>query len=394
MEYKSTFTIPSVRIYMDELSSAEQDLVRLTFLRYNRMKEWYYNQSYNEKYLGIPFAVDGKTETALLKEHYRALYGGKLSDYYITSLFSSVNGMRKSQKELIKLAEQERMQRQENRREKADSLKERLVWMQAGKDWLKAFGRYLAGKGAEPKAPSVQEQGFTYSGGKLFYRGKKNQLMEEDPFVYERELEKRIRQTKARIAQIGDKIRRTDEEAGRIPSRITFGSKKQYKKKDTLSLTGKDLEAWHQERDFARNRIVNFSGRAVSPDGNYLCKYDPERHTLEVTMINGEKILFHEVHFPYRGEELGQYLKDRKGSVGYMMECKKDGNGREYLIFKATLTVKKESLNHSTSDGVFAYDFNYDHIAWADVSSNGNLIKAGVIPFTLDGLSSGHAKEV
>ena len=105
MEYKSTFTIPSVRIYMDELSSAEQDMVRLTFLRYNRMKEWYYNQSYNEKYLGIPFAVDGKTETALLKEHYRALYGGKLSDYYITSLFSSVNGMRKSQKELIKLAE-------------------------------------------------------------------------------------------------------------------------------------------------------------------------------------------------------------------------------------------------------------------------------------------------
>ena len=60
MEYKSTFTIPSVRIYMDELSSAEQDMVRLTFLRYNRMKEWYYNQSYNEKYLGIPFAVDGK----------------------------------------------------------------------------------------------------------------------------------------------------------------------------------------------------------------------------------------------------------------------------------------------------------------------------------------------
>ena len=394
MEYKSTFTIPSARIYMDELSSVEQDMVRLTFLRYNRMKEWYYNQSYNEKYLGIPFAVDGKTETALLKEHYRVLYGGKLSDYYVTSLFSSVNGMRKSQKELLKLAEQERMQRQENRREKADSLKERLVRMQAGKDWLKAFGRYLAGKGTEPKAPSVQKQGFTCSSGKLFYRGKKNQLVEAEPFVYERELEKRIRQTKAHIAQIEDKIRRTDEKAGRIPSRITFGSKKQYKKKDTLSLTGKELRAWHQERDFARNRIVNFSGRAVSPDGNYLCKYDAEGHTLEVTMINGEKILFHEVHFPYRGEELAQYLKERKGSVGYMMERKKDGNGREYLIFKAALTVKKDYLNYSTSDGVLAYDFNYDHIAWADVSSDGNLIKAGAIPFTLDGLSSGHAKEI
>lgn len=394
MEYKSTFTIPSARIYMDELSSVEQDMVRLTFLRYNRMKEWYYNQSYNEKYLGIPFAVDGKTETALLKEHYRVLYGGKLSDYYVTSLFSSVNGMRKSQKKLLKLAEQERMQRQENRREKADSLKERLVRMQAGKDWLKAFGRYLAGKGTEPKAPSVQKQGFTYSSGKLFYRGKKNQLVEAEPFVYERELEKRIRQTKAHIAQIEDKIRRTDEKAGRIPSRITFGSEKQYKKKDTLSLTGKELRAWHQERDFARNRIVNFSGRAVSPDGNYLCKYDAEGHTLEVTMINGEKILFHEVHFPYRGEELAQYLKERKGSVGYMMERKKDGNGREYLIFKAALTVKKDNLNYSTSDGVLAYDFNYDHIAWADVSSDGNLIKAGVIPFILDGLSSGHAKEI
>lgn len=77
--------------------------------------------------------------------------------------------------------------------------------------------------------------------------------MEEDPFVYEQKLEKRIRQTKARIAQIGDKILRTDEKAGRIPSRITFGSKKQYKKKDTLSLTGKELEAWHQERELLRS---------------------------------------------------------------------------------------------------------------------------------------------
>ena len=81
---------------------------------------------------------------------------------------------------------------------------------------------------------------------------------------------------------------------------------------------------------------MNFSGRAVSPDGNYLCKYDSEGHTLEITMINGEKILFHEVHFPYRGEELAQYLKERKDSVGYMMERKKDGNGREYLIFNIT----------------------------------------------------------
>ena len=87
----------------------------------------------------------------------------------------------------------------------------------------------------------------------IFSRGKKNQLMEEDPFVYEQKLEKRIRQTKARIAQIGDKILRTDEKAGRIPSRITFGSKKQYKKKDTLSLTGKELEAWHQERELLRS---------------------------------------------------------------------------------------------------------------------------------------------
>jgi hypothetical protein len=248
---------------MDELSSAEQDMVRLTFLRYNRMKEWYYNQSYNEKYLGIPFAVDGKTETALLKEHYRALYGGKLSDYYITSLFSSVNGMRKSQKELIKLAEQERMQRQENRREKADSLKERLVWMQAGKDWLKAFGRYLAGKGAEPKAPSVQEQGFTYSGGKLFYRGKKNQLMEEDPFVYERELEKRIRQTKARIAQIGDKIRRTDELAG-FPPASPLVLRNSIRRKTPFPLQEKIWK--HGTRSVTLRETVS----STSPDGLFL----------------------------------------------------------------------------------------------------------------------------
>lgn len=394
MKVTATVTIPSIRVYKDELSSSEWDMILLTFIRYNRLKEWYYNQSYNEKYLGIPFVHGKETETSLLKQRYKELYGSVLSDYYISSLFSTVNGMRKSQRELMKLAAIEQKERQENRQEKVDVLSEKLARMKEGKVWLKAYGKFLAGKGVEPDAPSVQKHGFTFSGGKIFFRGKKNRIQEEDPLTYERSLEKRIKHTKARIALIKDKIRRTEEAASDTPSRITFGSKKQYRKKDTLALTGKRLDDWHEERDFARYRIVNFSGRASSKDGNFLCKYHAEDHTMEVTMINGRKVLFHDVYFPYRGEELEAYLCKRKGSVGYTMERKIDASGREYLIFKATFTESKRDLNYSKSDGVLAYDFNYDHIAWADVGADGNLIKSGVIPFHLDGLSSGHAKVV
>lgn len=394
MLVKNTTTISSTRIYIDQMAPEERDVTLLTFTRYNHMKEWYYNQSYNEKYLGIPFVHENETETSLIKKKYRELYGGELMDYYVSSLFSSVNGMRKSQRELMKLYDMERKERQDNRSEKISALEEKLARMRMGKSWLKAYGKFLAGKNPAPEAPSVKKHGFTFSDGKIFFRGKHNKLMSEDPAVYERDLEERIRCTRSRIGLIKDKIHRTEESRKNIPPRITFGSKKQYRKKDTLHLTGKELEAWHKERDFARNRIVNFSGRAVAKKGNYLCFYEAEENTLSVRMINGTTVTFRNISFPYRGEELKEYIEDKKGSVGYTMERKIDGDGREYIVFKATFTECKQYLNYSKSDGVLAYDFNYDHIAWADVDAEGNLKKSGVIPFHLDGLSSGHAKSV
>ena len=394
MEDKNTITISSTRVYMDELKQEDQNVILMTFFRFNRMKEWYYNQSYNERYLGIPFIHENKTETSLLKEKYRELFGGKLMDYYVTSLFSAVNGMRKSQRELLTLHAKELEERQANRREKVSALEEKLTRMLSGKAWLKAYGKYLAGKCPVPEAPSVQKQGFTFSEGKVCFRGKGNRIVREDPRVYEWELERRICRMKSRIAQIRDKIDRAEKSKSSIPPRITFGSKKQYRKKDTLSLSGKVREEWHKERDFARNRIVNFSGRTTSKDGNFLCRYDGKKATMSVTMINGTAVTFCNVSFPYRGKELEEYLADRKGSVGYTMERKIDGNGREYLVFKAVFTQKKTDINYSTSDGVLAYDFNYDHIAWADVSAEGNLLRYGTIPFCLEGLSSGHAKVV
>lgn len=394
MEIKNTVTISSTRVYFDELNKEDLDAVRMTFFRFNRLKEWYYNQSYNERYLGIPFVHENETETSLLKKKYRELFDGKLMDYYVTSLFSTVNGMRKSQRELLKLHAKELEERQDNRREKVSALEEKLARMLAGKSWLKAYGKYLAGKCPVPDAPSVQKQGFTFSEGKVCFRGKGNRIVMEDPAVYEQGLERRIRRMKSRIAQIKDKIDRAEKSKSGIPPRITFGSRKQYRKKDTLSLSGKDLEEWHKERDFARDRIVNFSGRTTSKDGNFLCRYNGKERTMSVTMINGTIVTFYNVCFPYRGKELEEYLADRKGSVGYTMERKIDGDGREYLVFKATFTQKKEDINYSTSDGVLAYDFNYDHIAWADVSAEGNLLRYGTIPFCLDGLSSGHAKVV
>jgi IS605 OrfB family transposase len=80
-------------------------------------------------------------------------------------------------------------------------------------------------------------------------------------YDYELWLDRETKRLKARIALIAEKdkvARERHERNGMIPSRATFGTRKQYKLKDTTDI---DMDVWHKERDFVRNSIVLFSGR-------------------------------------------------------------------------------------------------------------------------------------
>jgi hypothetical protein len=47
------------------------------------------------------------------------------------------------------------------------------------------------------------------------------------------------------------------------------------------------------------------------------------------------------------------------------------------------------SIHFSTSDGVIGVDCNYNHIAWVNVSKDGNLLESGKLTFSIEGKTSG-----
>jgi IS605 OrfB family transposase len=178
------------------------------------------------------------------------------------------------------------------------------------------------------------------------------------------------------------------ERKGKIPSRITFGTKKHYRLKDTTKM---NLTEWHEEREYARNHMILFSGRFDAKYKNWLVKYEVEKQEMTITLMNHSVLRIKNIIFPYRGEELQEILAHKKEvgvSVGYWLEVRKDSNGRNYLLMKATITKEITHLNEYIKDGVVAVDLNLDNLSWSELDATGNYVRGGVIEFHLVGKDS------
>jgi hypothetical protein len=61
----------------------------------------------------------------------------------------------------------------------------------------------------------------------------------------------------------------------------------------------------------------------------------------------------------------------------------------EYYIIKCLVHVESNPYIHfSTSDGVIGVDCNYNHIAWTNVSKDGNFLESGKLTFSIEGKTS------
>ena len=403
-----TITIPSNRIYMDQLSAPQAESLRTTLYAYNRAKELLYNLKYDAAFL----RKDSGNDTAQIKRLLALKLGMQPQEYYITSLQSQTNGMIRSQRELCQIREQEYKARVDARKKKLKALRRKLTMCLKSKESLVRYSKKLRDKKpvGKPDLPSIPKEFLLHYDSKL-PQGKAY-------YLYEVWLDREIRSIRSKIALIEEKGRTDEIKQTRIPARITFGSKAFYRTKDTAPET--DMDHWHAERDRRRNSNILFSGRYNSRHKNWLVNYDPDSHVMDITMMDLNVLRLNGVEFPYRGDELKKVLmheKEKGWSVGYWLEfhtdhkvrtdCRTEGcssnkcgncaynkkcrsrASREYFIVKATISLRDDRLNEDTSTGVIAVDMNLDNLSWSDIDKTGHLLRSGMIRFDLEGKSSG-----
>lgn len=367
------------RYYLDENSIINQEAMLYTFQRYNDIKIAFYNVRYAEK-----FQKTGPLmETAYskwLKEKFQ------INAYYQAALYTDVNGILSSQTELKYLYIKNAKEELKNKQLKIKSLQEMLDKKKSIKASIKQY--LMTGKWKKP-----------YPLCKIVVHGKSCTLFSGKQFLvedYERIVEADIRKLKHRIKMIQESCNRKEHKKQCLmdhePLKVLFGSKKRYQQKDQDDV---DLQKWKEDFYFQRHHTFSLPGRHDARGGNFLAKL--VNGNLVVTGIDGRCFTFLNFQLARLNEEYQKLLqttvKERK-AVCYNFTLHKDKKGRKYVLVSATIPLENKYVNDSFASGCVSMDLNADHVALADLDEHGNYLSSKVIPFWLEGKTSGQVSEI
>lgn len=367
------------RYYLDENSIINQEAMLYTFQRYNDIKMAFYNVRYAEK-----FQKTGPLmETAYskwLKEKFQN------NAYYQAALYTDVNGILSSQTELKYLYIKNAKEELKNKQLKIKFLQEMLDKKKSIKASIKQY--LMTGKWKKP-----------YPLCKIVVHGKSCTLFSGKQFLvedYERIVEADIRKLKHRIKMIQESCKRKEHKKQCLmdhePLKVLFGSKKRYQQKDQNDV---DLQKWKEDFYFQRHHTFSLPGRHDARGGNFLAKL--VNGNLVVTGIDGRCFTFLNFQLARLNEEYQKLLqatgKERK-AVCYNFTLHKDKKGRKYVLVSATIPLENKYVNDSFASGCVSMDLNADHVALADLDEHGNYLSSKVIPFWLEGKTSGQISEI
>lgn len=140
-----------------------------------------------------------------------------------------------------------------------------------------------------------------------------------------------------------------------------------------------------------RNKRMLISGRLDATSGNFVFRYDPEKHLLtyrSMTDWDGERIVF-PVCFPYGQEWIDSFVREKRGAVAWeLIDC-----GNAWQI-NCLLQVEEPNKNNYYGNGNVGIDINYDNIAYTETDRNGNLLFHKAVYFDPDRYSSGQYEQV
>ena len=386
-----------MRYYIDEDTVINGSSLIDTIVKYNDIKMDLYNALYDKKYLNAGPLANGTAYSAYLKGKY------KINDYYCAAINSEAAAALSAQDKLYKSAIEAKEADIEARKAKlADTLEQLKKKLEIkvsvlnylcknGKEWIKPY-----------PSCSLSVKNGIISGFNI----------DPEPINdYEYRLDGQIRNLKNRCSMLKEGLicaeRKLEKMESGNPPRIVFGGRGLYRKKD---MPGTDMKEWKTVFFDARHRSVTLPGRHDSKYGNYLVKYDYmtttdesgntiKIGTLSVSCMDGKTAVFKDFSLARYSDIFLSMFKsgierDKRESICYCFQLRRDRDGRQYLIPSVILHPENKYQNYDFVDGCVSMDLNYDHFALSNIGPDGKLIDTKIIPFDIEGKTSGQITDL
>mgnify|MGYP006973120028 CR=1 FL=1 len=381
------------RYYLDGPFVSGADSLVETVRRFNVMKIALYNELYDRDILKKEdCTLKSESYSAFLKRLAREMGWASekdpLSDYYTRAVYSASNGALRAQKEQKELHKETASEKLDECYGKAKEEQESLDKLLSVKASLKAF---LNGKGWTPPYEdcglTVEEDGRMARDGKTV-----------NAVSFERKIDEKIRAQKnkvrnieARYVRLRDKL---DDLIEKPVRRIVFGSKKFYSQKDKAA-SPEEMDRWKEGFRQARYHAMCLPGMSTSKDANFLVKKTGDG--LHVRCLDGQEAVFRDFNLTRYEEEYEAQIhavKAERRPVAYTFTLHEDREGKAYIRVSVTMTLVNARTNYGFSDGCVSMDMNWDNICLSDISAKGGLIERKVIPFRLEGKTSGQVDDI
>jgi IS605 OrfB family transposase len=220
-----------------------------------------------------------------------------------------------------------------------------------------------------------------------------------------------------RIAKTEAQIKRLEQskESGRF--RVCLGSKRLARKQHYLEENNYSSHVdWLEDWRLARSSQLFYEGSNNYTGGNQLVRYNPELHSLTLTVSPqlrekyGESVTLQNIEFKYGSDWLKAAIEPvkkestRKGKDGNKTKATRWGSKQpvtynftfkgERLYINATLEHPGAKITSSLESGALGIDFNPASIDWAVIDREGNLKKHGSIKVNVQDKSSNQTQDI
>lgn len=381
---QSKTTVQCRRYYADEMDNDDFERVIKAIGVFNDAKMNVYNVRYDMEY------NKEKAETLLKGRNIVQYIKEELgfNDYYTACLYSASSGVLLSQKELKKLNIKNMKADLKERNIKLNETAEKLNNKLKIKKALTVYTKTGVFHKPYPRCTLRIKDGLI----------KGYKVEEQTVNAYEQELNRKIRKLRNKKKHLALGIQRVEEKLQKVKTsnikRAVFGSRKLYKKKDTLGVS----DAWRKEFYEARHRSMTLPGRHTSKHGNFLVKYIKETKELLLMLPFDEKpVVFHDFSLSRWQEEflsLFELPPEERKAICYSFKLMRDGSGRRYIVPSCTFELPERTGLYGFANGVVGADLNVDHLALSCIGEDGVLEESIIIPFDLRGKTSGQSRQV
>jgi IS605 OrfB family transposase len=370
----------SNRIYKNTLAPDVVEIIQNSLVTFNNAKHYAYKLLLAQK-------RSGKSFEASIHMQVKTRYG--INDYIANSAVQEANALISAQEELKKQYIKDANSQISSRNKKIKDLKKQIKNKQK---MLQSIinNKFKAYPGANE---NVSDSGIYYVRHVRKYYYDIYFSAYDFEHIYLRPL---ISNLENRVRMIKYGLNKQEQKLSSISRKfngVVFGSRKLFKAQYTIPEYIENHQRWIKDFRFARNKRMQISGRKDAKYGNFVFRYNPLSHEMEIT-LNNHLIHLQNIVFPYGQADVDKLLSQQIADIDRQPIAWEIEDHKNYYLFKVALKSKKNPANYYRGNGVIGYDLNYDHLAVVETDKYGNLTDKCIIPFDLDDKTTGQAAKI